>query len=716
MKKTSPQKKSVKKTNKIKVEALAKELSKEPKEVIAILKDLGIPAKTKASTIEEESAKLVIEIIKSQKDSKSSSQQNLESKKEPEIKTEDKKSEQELEQLKPEIKQKEDIPKITDKEPQKTQIKEPETENKEQEIIIIQEKEITVKDLAQKINIKAADLIKQLLMDGILATINQRISFDIAEKVCAKFNIALIYEEKSAEKIESSKNIDSTKLKPRPPIVTVMGHVDHGKTKLLDTIRKTNVIETESGGITQHIGAYQVEINGRQITFLDTPGHEAFTALRARGANVTDIVVLVVAADDGIMPQTIEAIDHAKASKVPIIVAINKIDKPDASPDRVKQQLTEYELTPEEWGGNTVTVGVSALKGIGIDNLLEMILLVADMQELKADPTTPAAGTIIESYMDKFMGPVATAIVQEGTLKVGDAIYSGATSGKIRALINDKGKRISKAGPSCPVKILGLSSVPQAGDIFRVVSNEKEARAIAEKNAQSIEQSKIRGKVISLEDFSKKVKEGEEIKTLNLIIKADVHGSQEAIVKSLAEISAGNIKTNIIRNNTGNITQGDIMLAKASDAIIVGFNVSFDGDAQSLAETEGVDVRMYSIIYEVIDDIKMAVEGMLEPEYEEVITGHAQVRQIFKYSKVGTIAGCYVQDGKIIRGSKARVFRNGEKIADSTIATLKRFKEDVKEVSSGLECGLTLARFDNLKVDDIIEQYELRVKRKSVKS
>ncbi|MFA5104649.1 MAG: translation initiation factor IF-2 [Candidatus Margulisiibacteriota bacterium] len=681
---------------KIKVEALSKELKTDVKELLSILKDLDINAKTKASSIDEESAKLITELIKSGK-SKKQEPAAVKTAKAP------------AEKASPE-------PAAVIELPPAETAPMPPAAAVSNKIVALSEKEISVKDLAARLEVRPVDLIKQLLLEGILATINQRINFEIASKAALKLGIDLVYEEKASEKIDACRTVDKSKLVTRPPIVTVMGHVDHGKTKLLDAIRKTNVIDTEAGGITQHIGAYQVEINGRQITFLDTPGHEAFTALRARGANVTDIVVLVVAADDGIMPQTKEAIDHAKASNVPIIVAINKIDKPDASPDRVKQQLSEFDLTPEEWGGSTVTVGVSALKGTGIESLLEMILLMADMQELKANPSCPAAGVIIESYMDKSMGPVATVIVQEGTLRVGDAFYSGGTSGKIRALINDKGKRISKAGPAFPIKILGISSVPQSGDVFKVMPSEKEARTIAEQNSQSQDQSKLRGKVISLEDFSQKVKSGDEVKGLNLIIKADVHGSQEALVSSLEELSAGNIKTNIIRNSTGNITQGDIMLSKASEAIIVGFNVDFEGETKALADSEGVDVRMYSIIYEVIDDIKMALEGMLEPEYEEAVTAHAAVRQMFKYSKVGTIAGCIVSDGKVVRGSKARVLRNSEKIAEGAISTLKRFKDDVKEVAAGLECGITISNFDGLKVEDVIEQFEMRVKKKHVKA
>lgn len=565
-------------------------------------------------------------------------------------------------------------------------------------------------------NVRVGDLIKELMLKGILANINQRIALDIIKEITAKMGFEIIKEEIAVqEKTADEAKIDPSTLKVRPPVVTIMGHVDHGKTKLLDAIRKTNVTDTEAGGITQHIGAYQVEIKGKQITFLDTPGHEAFTALRARGATVTDIVVLVVAADDGVMPQTKEAIDHARASNVPIIVAINKMDKPGVNPDRVKQQLSDLGLMPEEWGGQTVTVGVSAIKGTGIETLLEMILLVAEMLELKAVFNTPAQGVVVESYMDRFMGPVGTVLVKEGVLRVGDAFYCGSVSGKTKALMNDRGKRMSKAGPSTPVKVLGFSSVPQSGEILQVVKSEIEARNIAEKKAMASEMVRARGKILSLEDFSQKIKSG-EVKTLNLIIKADVHGSQEALVQSLEELSAGNIKTNIIRNSTGNITQSDIMLAKASEAIIVGFSVDFEGDAKILAEDEGIDARIYKIIYEVIDDIKLALEGMLEPEYEEFVNGGAQVRQLFKFSKVGTIAGSIVNSGKMVRGSMIRVLREGEKVFEGKLSTLKRFKDDVKEVAAGMECGITLDGFDALKVDDIIEQYEMKVKRKSVKS
>jgi len=674
---------------KVKVEKLAEQLGIDPKKLLSYLKDLGISAKTKASSIDEESARIVTELIRGKAEAKE------EPKKQPEVKQ-------------PEVKQQEVKPPAAPQAP-----KQPETPSKK--IVVISDPEITVKDLSARFNIRVSDLIKELMLKGILANINQRIAFDIASDIAQKFGMDLKLEEKKAEKEKVLEAVDPSKLRTRPPVVTIMGHVDHGKTKLLDAIRKTNVIDTEAGGITQHIGAYQVEIKGRQITFLDTPGHEAFTALRARGANATDIVVLVVAADDGVMPQTREAIDHAKASKAPIIVAVNKIDKPSANPDKVKQQLSELDLTPEDWGGQTVTVPVSAKQGTGIDHLLEMILLVAEMMDLKANPSASAKGVVIESSMDKSMGPVATILIQQGTIRVGDAFYSGGVSGKIRALINDKGKRVSKAGPASPIKIIGISDVPKAGDILQVVASEKDARAIAEKYRMESGEGRFRGKVISLEDFSKQIKSG-DVKTLNLIIKADVHGSQEALVQSLQDLSTGNIKTHIILNSTGDINKSDIMLAKASEAIIIGFNVDFEGDSKELAESEGIDARIYNIIYNVIDDIKMALEGMLEPEYEEVVTGRAVVKQLFKFSKVGVIAGCQATEGKLVRGSTCRVKRGDETVFEGKISSLKRFKDDVKEVASGLECGITLSDFNGFKPDDIIEQYEMRVKRKNVKA
>jgi translation initiation factor IF-2 len=494
----------------------------------------------------------------------------------------------------------------------------------------------------------------------------------------------------------------------RPPVVTVMGHVDHGKTKLLDAIRKTKVAEKEAGGITQHIGAYQVTVQGRRVTFLDTPGHEAFTALRARGAKVTDIVVLVVAADDGVKPQTVEAINHARAAGVPIIVAINKIDKPEANPDLVKKQLSDLGLMPEEWGGQTVTVPVSATQGTGIEALLEMILLLADVQELKADPEAVPMGVVIESRLDKGRGAVATVLVKNGTLKIGDVFTCGETFGKVRALLKETGARLEKAGPSAPVEILGFYEVPTPGDVFQVVASEKEARALAEQ-AREGKTKVARGKAVSLEDFSKHVKEG-EAKDLNLVVKADVQGSMDAIVKTISDLKVGNIGVHVIHSGVGSINESDVMLAKASDAILIGFNIGIESSAETLSVDEGVEVSKYDIIYKLIDDVKLAMEGLLEPEYEEVITGHAEVRQLYSFSKVGAIAGCFVIDGKLTRGTGMRIFRNKEKIYEGKLESLKRFKEDVKSVEQSYECGVAIPGYTDFQVGDVIENFEVREK------
>ncbi|MEK7375599.1 MAG: translation initiation factor IF-2 [Candidatus Margulisiibacteriota bacterium] len=665
---------AVKKTARIKIEQLARELGADIKKLLSNLKDLGIAAKTRASSIDEESATIIRDLFLA------------EGKKEPEVKSTHK-------------------------------LEEPEsgTEAPKANIIVIPSGKITVKELSEKLKVKVSDLIKELMIKGAMVTINQQIDFPMAAELAGKLGFELREaEEKAKSKGLSGLKEDPLKLKARPPVVTIMGHVDHGKTKLLDAIRKTNVIDTEAGGITQHIGAYQVEINGKLITFLDTPGHEAFTALRARGAEITDIVVIVVAADDGIMPQTKEAIDHAKASSASIIVAINKIDKPDANVDRVKQQLSELGLSPEDWGGQTITVPVSAKQGTGIDHLLEMILLVAEMLELKANPLCLASGVVIEATMDKSMGPVATVLVQRGTLKVGESFYSGSTFGKVRALINDKGKRISKAPPSTPVKIFGIADVPVSGDTFNAVKADKEARIAAEKAKESESAVKNQSRIFSLEDFSQKIKSG-ELKTLNLIIKADVQGSVEAIVKSLENLSGENVKTHIVLSNNGNISKGDIMLAKASEAIIIGFNVDYEADSKQIAESEGVDARLYNIIYNVIDDVKLAMVGMLEPEYEEAITGHAEIRQLFKYSKVGTIAGSIVTDGMINRNNSVRVIRAGEVLFNGKLNSLKRFKDDVKEVAAGAECGIVVEGFEKVIVGDIVEQFEMRKKKRNVK-
>jgi translation initiation factor IF-2 len=486
-----------------------------------------------------------------------------------------------------------------------------------------------------------------------------------------------------------------------------MGHVDHGKTSLLDAIRETNVIATEAGGITQHIGAYTVNIDGKKIAFLDTPGHEAFTAMRARGAQVTDIAILVVAADDGVMPQTIEAINHAKAADVAIIVAINKIDKPGANPDRVKQELTEYGLVAEDWGGDAIMVPVSAKKKEGLDNLLEMIVLVSEMLELKANPNKKAKGTVIEAQIDKGRGPIATVLIQEGTLNVGDAFVVGNTSGKIRAMVDDKSKRLKKAGPSTPVEIIGLSEVPDAGDVFIVMDDEKDARAIAEKRKDKFKQEQQKSNMkVSLDDLFVQIQEG-KMKEINIIVKADVQGSVEAVKQSLVKLSNDEVKVKTIHGGVGAITESDVMLASASSAIIIGFNVRPQPAATELAEKDAVDIRLYRVIYNAIEDIEAAMKGMLDPEYKEVVLGHAEIRATFKVSNIGTIAGCYVTDGKIVRNSSVRLIRNGIVVHEGALASLKRFKDDAKEVNSGYECGLNLDKFNDVKEGDVIESFTM---------
>jgi len=573
--------------------------------------------------------------------------------------------------------------------------------------IVITGDDISVKDLGDKLQIKASDLIKELMRKGMMVTINQRIATEVAKEVGMILGKEIVL--KAAQEVtvtHRQHNIEKRAL--RPPVVTVMGHVDHGKTKLLDAIRKTKVAESEAGGITQHIGAYQVNVQGRKVTFLDTPGHEAFTALRARGAKVTDIVILVVAADDGVKPQTIEAINHAKAAGVPIIVAINKMDKPDANPDRVKAQLAEHGLAPEDWGGQTVTVPVSARQLTGIDELLEMVLLVADLAELKADPDARPMGVVIESRLDKGRGPVATLLIKNGTLKIGDIFVVGSTYGRVRALFTDTGARLEKAGPAMPVELLGCSEVPASGDVLEWMGTEKEARQIAEQRKDS--QTKAsRNKVVSLEDFSKLVKEGES-KDLPLVIKGDVQGSIDAIIQSLQDVKVGNIGVHIVHAGVGGINESDIMLAKASGAILAGFNVGFEGNSEVLSLDEGVEVRKYSIIYNLLDDVKLAMEGILEPEYEEVVIGHAEVRQLFSFSKVGTIAGSFITDGKMVRGAGMRIFRDKEKIYEGKLEALKRFKDDVKQVEQNYECGISINGYTGFKVGDIVEAFEIREK------
>lgn len=564
----------------------------------------------------------------------------------------------------------------------------------------------TVKDFAELVKKNPSDIIKRLISLGEMVTINQPLSNEainvLAEELGYELKIVSPVEEAAPEIKETLEDLE-----PRPPVVTVMGHVDHGKTSLLDGIRKTNVIASEAGGITQHIGAYQVIKNNKKITFIDTPGHEAFTAMRARGAKVTDIAVLVVAADDGVMPQTIEAIDHAQAAKVPIIVAINKIDKPEANPEKIKQQLTEYGLVSEEWGGDTIFVEISAKLGTNIDDLLEMILITAELQELKASCKATTKGFVIEAKLDKGRGPVATVLIQQGTLKVSDSIISGVANGKVRALTNDQGNPVGEATPSMPVEVIGFSSVPHAGDEIKVVADEKVARQKAEERALKLRIiEKGKEKKLSLEDLFQKIQEG-ELQELNLIVKADVQGSVEALRDSFNKLDQSEVKINIIHQGAGAISETDVMLAAASSAIIIGFNVRPAPKARELAQKEKVDIRTYQVIYQVIEDINAARIGLLKPEYEEIPLGRAEVRAIFKITKVGTIAGTFVQDGEINLDAKARLIRDGVVVYDGLIHSLRRFKEDVSVVKSGFECGIGLENFNDVKEGDVIETYKI---------
>ena len=576
---------------------------------------------------------------------------------------------------------------------------------------VITSETITVKELSEKIGKPAAEIIKKLFILGIMATINQEIDFDTCSLIASDYGIELEHNvAKTFEEVlqESSDEVDeSTELVERPPVVTIMGHVDHGKTSLLDAIRNSSVTEGEAGGITQHIGAYTVTCNGRTITFIDTPGHEAFTSMRARGAQVTDIVILVVAADDGIMPQTVEAINHAKAANVPIIVAINKMDRETANPERVKQQLTEHGLVSEEWGGDTICVPVSAKTQMGLDSLLEMVLLEADVLELKANPNRLAKGTIIEAELDKGRGPIATVLVQNGTLKIGDTIVAGTAYGRVRAMVDDKGKRVTKAGPSQPVEVLGFSEVPAAGDILNVAEIDKLSRQVAEerRDKQKAEQLKNLSKV-SLDDLFSQIAEG-QIKDLNIIVKADVQGSVEAVKQALEKLSNDEVRVRCIHGGVGAITGSDIMFASASNAIIIGFNVRPDAAARAAAEKEKVDMRLYRIIYNAIEDIEKAMKGMFKPVYEENTLGRISVRNTFKVSGVGTIAGAYVQDGKVTRNAQIRVVRDGIVIHEGKIASLKRFKDDAKEVAAGYECGIGIENFNDIREGDTIEAFEM---------
>ena len=583
-------------------------------------------------------------------------------------------------------------------------------EEKEEEVIkqLVLPDSLTIKELADKMKVQPSVVVKKLFMQGKVVTINQEVDYDTAEEIALEFNCICEHEVKVdviAELLKEDEEPEENMV-PRPPVVCVMGHVDHGKTSLLDAIRETHVTDKESGGITQKIGAYTVDVNGQSITFLDTPGHEAFTAMRMRGTQATDIAILVVAADDGVMPQTIEAINHAKAAGVEIIVAVNKIDKPNANVEKVKQELTEYELIAEDWGGSTIFVPVSAHTKQGIDELLEMILLTAEVQELKANPNRNARGIVIEAELDRGRGPVATILVQKGTLHVGDNVAAGASYGKIRAMIDDKGRRVKEAGPSTPVEILGLNDVPNAGEIIMAMDSDKEARNVAETfisegKKKLLDDTKHK---VSLDALFEQIQAG-NVKELGLIIKADVQGSVEAVKQSLVKLSNDEVVVKVIHGGVGNINESDVVLASASNAIIIGFNVKPDNQARIVAEREKVDMRLYTVIYNAIEDVEAALKGMLEPIYEEKVIGQVEIRQIFKASGIGNIAGCLVTEGRITRDSKIRLIRDKEQIFEGPIASLKHFKDEVKEVKAGTECGIVIENFNDIQEGDILEAY-----------
>lgn len=699
---------------KIRVHELRKNISEkfkidvENKVLIEKLNEFGIKAKSHSSTIEESDAEIIISAYEEELGFSNSEEKVFEAQSKNENMTENI-----TENLtNTESTQDNKTSKKSKNKKNKKNNKRDDEQNMQEDLcddikILQIEKTITVKQLADKIETTSSDLIMRLMKKGIMATLNQEISFNIATEICEEFDILTEPAPEVDILEETFKEDDSEEnLLERPPVVVVMGHVDHGKTSLLDSIRKSSVTEKEAGGITQHIGAYTVSIDNKPITFLDTPGHEAFTAMRMRGASVTDIAILVVAADDGVMPQTIEAINHAKAAGVEIIVAINKIDKESANPDRVKQELTEYGLLAEDWGGETICVPVSAMSKQGLDTLLEMIILVSEMKELKANPNKKARGTIIEAELDKGRGPVATVLVQSGTLKIGDPIVAGTAYGKIRAMMNDKGQKVKSAGPSMPVEILGLSEVPSAGDMFYVAQNDKQARQLSEAvHAKGREDMlKATPQKVSLDDLFTQIQSG-NMKELNIVIKADVQGSVEAVRSSLEKLSNEEVRIRTIHGGVGAITESDVMLASASNAIIIGFNVRPENTAKSVAEDQKVDIRLYRVIYNAIEDITAAMKGMLDPIFEEKIIGHAEIRQIFKASGVGTIGGSYVTDGKIVRNSQIRIVRDGIVVYEGELAALRRFKDDVKEVNSGYECGLLFNKFNDIKEGDQVEAF-----------
>lgn len=655
---------------KVRIYELAKDLGVSSKEIIDYLNELGMDITSHMSTVEDDIVDLLKDAFAVLEDTTIEEIEELEE--EPKVKSPSKK--------------------------------------KKKRIVEIDEA-LTVESFAEKVNVSVTEVIAKLMDLGMMLTKNADLEFDVAAIIADEFGVKLKQKQVSVKGEEASiedlfRVDDSIERLPRAPVVTIMGHVDHGKTTLLDRIRNAEVAKSEAGGITQHIGAYQVEINDKKITFLDTPGHEAFTSMRARGAQVTDIAVLVVAANDGVMPQTIEAINHAKAAEVPIIIAINKMDVSGANPDHVKQQLAEQGLIPEDWGGDTICVPVSALRGEGIEDLLDMILLVSEMQELKAPVECKAVGTIIEAKLDRSRGPVATVLIQQGTLKVSDSVVAGGVYGRIRAMVNDRGQNIKEAGPSMPVEVLGLNDVPQAGDLFQVATDDKEAREIATKRLAKEKEKMQKTTKVSLDDLFAQIKSA-EIKELKLLIKADVQGSAEAVKQSLEKVSTSEVKVVAIHTGVGAINESDVMLASASNAIIIGFNVRPDPIAKKQAERESVDIRLYRVIYDAVDDIEKALKGMLDPKYKEEVIGHAEVREVFKVPKIGNVGGCYVTDGKIHRSAKARVLRDNIVIYEGDLGSLKRFKDDVREVAAGFECGIGFEKFNDIKEGDIIEAYQM---------
>ena len=706
----------------------AKELNLKSKEIIDELKSMNVEVSNHMQALEEEQIKALDKKFKASqaKDTNKQNTQNNHQKSNNKQNSNDKEKQQSKNNSKP-TKKKEQNNKgkqqnknnKTNKNQKNNKNKKNNKNNKPQNEVaetkempskITYQERITVGELAEKLNVESAGIIKKLFLLGIMANINQSLDEETLELIADDYGVEIekevVVDEEDLSIYFDDETDDSDAIE-RPAVVTIMGHVDHGKTTLLDSIRNTKVTEGEAGGITQHIGAYQIENSGKKITFLDTPGHAAFTTMRARGAQVTDITILVVAADDGVMPQTIEAINHAKEAEVPTIVAVNKIDKPTANPDRVMQELTEYGLIPEDWGGDTIFVPLSALSGDGIDDLLEMIGLVAEVQELKANPNKQAVGTVIEAELDKSRGPAASLLVQNGTLNVGDAIVVGNTYGRIRAMVNDLGKRIKSAGPSTPVEITGINDVPLAGDRFVVFGDEKQARRIGEaRHEASVIQQRQESKNVSLDNLFEQMKQG-EMKDLNVIIKGDVQGSVEALAASLMKIDVEGVNVRIIHTAVGAINESDVTLANASNGIIIGFNVRPDAGAKRAAEAENVDMRLHRVIYNVIEEIESAMKGLLDPEFEEQVIGQAEVRQTFKVSKVGTIAGSYVTEGKITRNAGVRVIRDGIVLFEGELDTLKRFKDDAKEVAQGYECGITIEKYNDLKEGDIIEAFEM---------